>query len=95
MEQTKTFTIVTTISMWLSLTVAILGVIGILLTGIYPGIFVLMALAIIPIVSRLYGGKLISRSYRSIFTVINLLVILVVLWMTFVIVHDRILKDCC
>jgi hypothetical protein len=36
-----------------------------------------------------------QRNYFTTFTIINLLLILVVLWMTFVIVHDRVLGDCC
>ena len=97
----KTFGFVTSISMALALTVAVLSIIGIAITGLYPGIFVLSIVALIPIASKFYAKKITGRSigfqrnyYRTL-TIINLLSILVVLWMTFVIVHDRVLHDCC
>jgi hypothetical protein len=99
--ETKTFSVVTTISMVLTLTAAILSLIGITVTGLYPGIIVLLLVALIPITSKFYAKKIIGRSngfqrnYYTTLTIINLLSILVVLWMTFVIVHDRVLKDCC
>jgi hypothetical protein len=97
----KTFSIITSISMALALTVAILSIIGIAITGFYPGIIVLLLVAMIPIASKVYAKKIINRSnhfqrkYYTALTVVNLLAILIVLWMTFVIVHDRVLNDCC
>ena len=88
-------------SMVLTLTVAVLSIIGVAVTGFYPGIIVLLLVALIPIASKLYAKKIIiksndfQRNYFTILTIINLLSILVVLWMTFVIVHDRVLHDCC
>jgi uncharacterized membrane protein len=99
--ETKTFSVVTSMSMVLTLTVAILSIIGVAITGFYPGIIVLLVVALIPIVSKYYAKKIISkpnnfqRNYYLTLTIINILLILVVLWMTFVIVHDRVLKDCC
>jgi len=99
--ETKTFSVVTSISMALTLTAAALSIIGITITGLYPGIIVLFLVALIPIASKFYAKKIISKSYDSqknyytTLTIINLLLILVVLWMTFVIVHDRVLNDCC
>lgn len=99
--ETKTFSVVTSISMILALTAAVLSIIGIAITGFYPGIIVLLLVALIPIASKFYAKKIINKSndfqrnYYTIFTIINLLSILVVLWMTFVIVHDRVLHDCC
>jgi hypothetical protein len=99
--QTKTFSVVTCISMVLALAAAVLSLIGIAITGLYPGIIVLSVVALIPIASRIYAKKIIGKSndfqrnYFTTFTIINLLLILVVLWMTFVIVHDRVLHDCC
>lgn len=99
--ETKTFRVVTSISMVLSLTAAILSIIGIAITGFYPGIIALSLVALIPIASKFYAKKIISKSdafqrkYHTTLTIINLLSILVVLWMTFVIVHDRVLNDCC
>ena len=96
---TKTFNVVTSISMVLALTVAVLSIIGISITGLYPGIFVLSIIALIPIASRAYAKKIIDKSngvqrnYITTLTILNLLSILVVLWMTFVIVHDRVLGD--
>jgi len=97
----KTFNVVTSISMLLALTAAILSIIGIAITGLYPGIILLLLVALIPIASRFYAKKITSKSndfqrnYYTTLTIINLLSILVVLWMTFVIVHDRVLHDCC
>ena len=99
--ETKTFGVVTTISLVLAVTAAIVSIIGIAVTGLYPGIVVLFFVALIPIASKFYAKKIIGRpndfqrKYYTMLTVINLLLILVVLWMTFVIVHDRVLKDCC
>ena len=98
---TKTFSVVTSISLVLALTVAVLSIVGVTITGFYPGIFVLLLVALIPIASKLYAKKVSSKSYcvqknyYTTLTIINLLSILVVLWMTFVIVHDRVLHDCC
>ena len=97
----KPFSVVTSISMVLALTVAVLSIIGVAVTGLYPGIIVLFLVALIPIGSKFYAKKIISKSndfkrnYYTTVTIINLLSILVVLWMTFVIVHDRVLQDCC
>ena len=97
----KPFSVVTSISMVLALTVAVLSIIGVAVTGLYPGIIVLFLVALIPIGSKFYAKKIISKSnnfqrnYFTTLTIVNLLSILVVLWMTFVIVHDRVLQDCC
>jgi hypothetical protein len=94
--ETKIFRIVTSISMVLSLLVAALSIIGIAITGFYPGIIVLFLVALIPIASKFYAKKIISktndsqRNYYTALTIINLLSILVVLWMTFVILVDRV-----
>lgn len=94
--ETKTFRVVTAISMVLTLTIATLSIIGLTITGIYPGIIVLVLVALIPIASKFYAKKIIGRSngfqrnYYTTLTIINLLSILVVLWMTFVILVDRV-----
>jgi len=99
--ETKTFSVVTSIGMALTLTAAILSIIGIAITGFYPGIIVLCLVALIPIATKFYAKKMIGKSnafqsyYYTTLTIINLLSILIVLWMTFVIVHDRVLGDCC
>ena len=98
---TKTFSVVTSISMGLTLTVATLSIIGIAITGLYPGIIVLVLLTLIPLATRFYTKNIssksnkVQRNYYTALTIINVLSILVVLWMTFVIVHDRVLQDCC
>lgn len=99
--ETKTFSVVSSMSMVLTLTVAVLSLIRVAITGLYFGIIVLLLVAPIPIASRLYAKKIIAKStdfqrnYFKVLTIINPLSILVVLWMTFVIVHDRVLQDCC
>jgi hypothetical protein len=93
---TKTFSVVTSISMILILTVAAASFIGVAITGFYPGIIVLLLLTLIPIASKFYAKKFISKSnvfqknYYITLTIINLLTMLVVLWMTFVILVDRV-----
>ncbi|MDP1843677.1 MAG: hypothetical protein Q8K64_09685 [Sediminibacterium sp.] len=87
---------VTTISLIYTLTVAIASLIGISITGFYPGIIVLLLLTLIPISSRIYSKKLFGktdgtqRKYYIALTIINLLTILIVLWMSFVILVDRV-----
>jgi len=99
--QSRTFRVVTSISMVLAITVALLSIIGVAITGLYPGIIVLLLITLIPIASKFYAKKIMRRSngfqknYYTTLTIINLLSIVVVLWMTFVIVHDRVLQDCC
>ena len=97
----KTFRIIISIAIVLALAAAVLSIIGVVKTGFYPGIIVLLLVALIPVVSKLYAKKITSRpddfqrKYYSRLSIINVLSILVMLWMTFVIVHDRILQDCC
>ena len=92
----KIFSVVASISMVVTLTVAALSIIGVAITGLYPGIIVLFLVALIPIASKFYAKKIISKSndfqrnYYTTLTIINLLSILVLLWMTFVILVDRV-----
>ena len=92
----KIFRVVTLISMILTLTIAAASVIGLAITGFYPGIMVLLLLTLIPIASNIYAKKIIGRSdvfqsnYYITLTIINLLTMLVVFWMTFVILVDRV-----
>ena len=94
--ETKTFNVATSISMVLTITVAALSIIGVAITGLYPGIIVLFLVALIPIASKFYAKKITTKSnsfqsnYFTTLTIINLLSILVVLWMTFVILVDRV-----
>jgi len=94
--KTKAFSAVTTISMVLTLTIAALSIIGVTITGLYPGMVVLIFMALIPIASKFYAKRINSKSndfqrnYYATLTIINLLSILVVLWMTFVILVDRV-----
>lgn len=98
--RTKIFKVVTSVSMVLTITAAVLSVISIAFYGFYPGIIVLLLLSLIPIASKFYANKNLNKPvysqnrYYSRVTIINLFVILVVLWMTFVIMHDRVLQDC-
>ena len=59
--ESKTFTVVTSISMALALTVAVLSIIGIPITGVYPGMLVLLLLTLIPIASRFYAKKIMGN----------------------------------
>src|SRR5678815_2517357 len=95
----KIFRVVIFISMIITLTVAAMSIIGVAITGFYPGIIVLLFLTLIPIASNFYTKKIINesnvfqRNYYTILTIINLLLILIVLWMTFVIVIDRVVPN--
>jgi hypothetical protein len=97
--QNRTFNVVTSISMVLALTVAVLSIIGIAVTGVYPGIVVLLLVVPIPLASKFYDKNIINKSddfkrnYYTTLIIINLLLILVVLWMTFVIVIDRVFPN--
>jgi Na+-driven multidrug efflux pump len=99
--ETKTFSIVTTFSMIFTLTAVSLGIVAFAISGFYPGIIVLFLVALIPLASKFYAKKISAnshdshRNYFTLLTIINLLIILVVLWMSFVILHDRVLGDCC
>ena len=92
----KTFSVVTLIAMILTIAVAAASVIAVAITGFYPGIIVLLLLTLIPITSNFYAKKMIGKSnvfqrnYYTTLTIINLLTVLVVLWMTFVILVDRV-----
>lgn len=98
---TKTFSLVSSISMILSFSTAILSVIGMVITGFYPGILVLVLLAIISISSKWYAIKIsgrpphFQRRYYTVSTIVNFFIIMMVLWVSFVIVRDRIVFDCC
>jgi uncharacterized membrane protein len=78
------------------ITVAALSIMGVAITGFYPGMIVLLLLALIPVASKFYARKIsgksnyFRRNYYTTLTIINLLTILVVLWMTFVILVDRV-----
>lgn len=99
--KTNTFRVVTSISTVLALTAAVFSLVGIPLTGLYPGIIVLWMVALTALFTKLSASKIgdrtprYQRNYYRIFTVINFLLILVTLWMAFVILHDRVLQDCC
>ena len=92
----KVFKVFTLITMILTLTIATVSIFGVEITGFYPGIIVLLLLTLIPIASNFYAKKMTSKSntfqrnYYITFTIINLMTILVVLWMTFVILVDRV-----
>jgi hypothetical protein len=60
-ESMKIFRVVTFISMVLTLTVITLSVIGVTITGFYPGIIVLLILTLIPIASNLSAKKILSK----------------------------------
>ncbi|KIO51554.1 hypothetical protein [Flavobacterium hibernum] len=99
--ESKSFSIVTSISIVLAVTATIFSLIGITITGFYPGIIVLLLVTLIAVASKFYGKKISNHSqdfqknYYTILTIINVLLIVIILWMSFVIVHDRILHDCC
>lgn len=92
----RAFNLVSIVSLVLTLTAATLSLMGIFITGYYTGIVVLCALVLIPLTSRFYAKKSAHRSpafqrnYLTLLTLINGLTILVVIWMAFVILVDRV-----
>jgi hypothetical protein len=92
----KIFRVIAFVAMILTLTVTSLSVIGMSITGFYLGIIVFLLMSLISTASYFYAKQVVSKSnlfqrnYYRVFTVINLLSILVVLWMTFVILIDRV-----
>jgi len=86
-----TFRIVTTISIAFTIAISALIIIGSSITGFYSGIVVFPAAALVPIISCFYERKIISRSddfrkrYYMTFTIINLLLVLIFIYMTFMI----------
>ena len=85
----------------LALAAATLSLPGIPRTDLYPGIIAFWIIAVIALRSKFCARRIENRSqafrrndYR-IFTIIDFLLVLVILGMAFVILHDRVLKDCC
>lgn len=97
----KTFTLVSFVSLVLAVLAATLSLVGTIITGLYPAIGVFCVLVLVPVVSRAYIKKRITSTGSvkkvriSMLTVLNALTILIICWMSFVIVHDRVLGDCC
>lgn len=93
----KIFRMITSIARVFSLLAFALGVVGAIMTGLYPGFLVLIGLAIIPLASRSYVKQKIEMNDRAtndnhwLLTALNFLVILVVIWMSFVILIDRVI----
>ncbi|MCP9768976.1 hypothetical protein EGI22_13735 [Lacihabitans sp. LS3-19] len=92
----KTFNIGSQTALLFTITIAVASLLGITITGFYQGIIVILILSLVPIFSRFFAKKINSKSeafrrrYFKSFTIINLLTILVVLWMTFDILVDRV-----
>lgn len=55
--KTKTFGVVTSLAMAITLIAAALSIIGIIRTGLYPAIIILCLLGLVPIASRHYAKK--------------------------------------
>ena len=97
--ESRTFSVVSSLAMSLSLIVAALSIIAVPITGFYPGIIVLFLLALIPIASKFYAKKISNKSADvqkkqiTALTIINLLTILTLIWMAFVILIDRVFSN--
>ena len=91
--------VVISLSMIITITVGALSIIGVAITGFYPGIIVLLIVTLVPIASRFHARKITSKSivfqrnHYITLIMVNLLSILMVLWMTFVIVIDRVFPN--
>ncbi len=97
----KTFTAVTLTGSVLAPLAAAVAIIGAIKTGFYPGFIILLVTAMIPLASRLYAKRNsghpdnVHHNRYPMLTILNVIAIFIMLWMTFVITHDRILQDCC
>jgi len=60
--ETKTFNRVASISLIIILAVAILTVIGISITGLYPGIIFLLLVGLVPIASKFFAKNITGKS---------------------------------
>ena len=84
------------ITLIITLAVATASLFALAITGFYPGIVVLWLLSIIRIASTVYANKIVEKSqafqrnFCRIVGFVNLFTLLVVLWMTFVILVDRV-----
>ncbi len=90
---TKIFKGVTRTSTAVTFTATILSIIGMVITGFYPGIVVYIFFTLIPIASNFYANKTKSVAFYTKLIILNLLVILIVFWMTFVIMIDRVIPN--
>jgi hypothetical protein len=92
----KTVRVTIITSLIVCLVALAVGFVAVVITGFYPGVIVLFTLTLIPVASGYFAKKINSRSgafrekYYKTITIINLLTVLVVLWMTFVILVDRV-----
>ena len=97
--ETKTFSVVTSISMVFTMIAVVLGIIALALTGLYPGFAVLLLIAMIPIASKAYAKRMIGMTndvqggYFTPLAILNVLAILVVIWMSFVILIERVFSQ--
>ena len=98
---TKSFNSITTLSVIITFMAVVLGFIGVVISEMYPGFIILFLMMLITIGSKFYAKKNSNKpnnyqgNYYTFLTILNGLIIVVTLWMTFVITHDRILQDCC
>ncbi|MFY8109015.1 MAG: hypothetical protein ACOVO9_08485 [Bacteroidia bacterium] len=76
---------------------ALLSLGAIWYTGLYPGLFVFQGLALLSyFVNKKFTENTVEpRRFKVPIIGLNFLLFLVILWMSFVIIHDRILGDCC
>lgn len=84
---TKTFRIVTSISMVFNLTAAIACLICIFMVGFFPAIIGLSVMASAPFLSRLYVKRKYPNISRRVYTILiigNLLSMFLALWASFV-----------
>lgn len=95
----KTFRFISTVSLVLVLAAALTSLAGIFYTGLYPAVFVFCMMIFIPLGSRYYVQQSSGSSPETkgllLLGLLNILVILVVFWLSLVVIHDRVLQDCC
>lgn len=93
----KAFNVITSIARVFSLLALALGIVAAVMTGLYPGFLVLIGLAIMPLASRSYVKQKIEMNAEGnkephwLLAGLNFLVILAVIWMSFVILIDRVI----
>jgi len=77
----------------------VIGIIALALTGLYPGFAFLLLIALIPIASKGFAKRMTGKTnnvqgrYFTPLAILNVLAILVVIWMSFVILVERVFSQ--
>lgn len=94
----RLFKIVSAIALVVALLAAAIGFAAFFQAGFYPAFPFLCLLLVVPMWSRhhvLHAQRATPGPRIALLTLANVLTILLALWLGFVVLHDRVLQDCC